>query len=488
MTRTRLALLAAGLTCAAPLAVPTSPAVAAVPSVRPVPPVTLVPVATLATGGAEIVAYDPKTQRSFVTEASPATLRAVDLATRRVVATVDMRVYGSELTSVDARHGRVVAVVKSATPGADGTLVLLDARTLRVLGTAPVGAGPDAVVLSADGRRAVVANEGEPTGYCATPERTDTDPEGSVSVVDLRTMTSRKATFTGVPIPAGVRIYGPRATPAQDLEPEYVALLPGTLTAVVSLQENNALAYVDLGTATVTKIVAAGYQDHGVIPLDPNDRDATVGASVTAPGLLGMRQPDAVVGFAAGNKRFTIEAGEGDAREYACFDEQSRVGGTGPLARLRTTIAPPTTDKTYAYGSRAFTIRDANGVIVFDSADQLERLTLRDYPELFNASAGASPDSRSDDKGPEPEGAAVGRAFGRTYAAIGLERGPGAIVLADITVPGQTQIVDLAHQDGDLAPEGLEFVSAADSANGVPQVIVANEVSGTVTVYELRRG
>ncbi len=479
MTRTRtLALLTAGLSCAAPLAVAPSTAAAAPPAVR------LVPVLTVDTVGAEIVAFDSATKRTFVTQADPATLRVYD-ARGRLVRAMPFAAYGSELTSVDARDGVVVAVVKAAVAGQPGTLVVLDARTLAVLRSATVGAGPDAVTITPDGRRAVVADEGEPVGgYCAG----GVDPEGSVSVVDLATGTSRQARFGGVPLPAGVRVYGPGATPAQDLEPEYVSVSPDSRTAVVTLQENNALALVDLATARVTGVVAAGYQDHSRVALDPSDRDGTAGALATYPGLRGMRQPDQVAAFSAGGQLYAVEAGEGDAREYDCFDEQTRVGGTGPLARLRTTTAPPTAGATYAYGSRSFAIRDSRGRVVFDSGDQLERLTLAEFPELFNASEGSAPDSRSDDKGPEPEGLTVGQAYGRTYAFIGLERGPGAVVVADVTEPRATTVVDLARVEGDVAPEGLEFVPAAASPTGVPLVIVANEVSGTTTAYELRRG
>jgi hypothetical protein len=38
---------------------------------------------------------------------------------------------------------------------------------------------------------------------------------------------------------------------------------------------------------------------------------------------------------------------------------------------------------------------------------------------------------------------------------------------------------------GDLGPEGLAFVSAKDSPNGRPLLIVGNEISGSTRVYEV---
>jgi hypothetical protein len=84
-----------------------------------------------------------------------------------------------------------------------------------------------------------------------------------------------------------------------------------------------------------------------------------------------------------------------------------------------------------------------------------------------------------------------------TYAFIGLER-IGGVVVYDISNPYQPRFVDYANfrdfsadvetpQAGDLGPEGLIFIAGEDSPNGKPLLVVGNEISGTTTVYEIRR-
>ena len=123
-------------------------------------------------------------------------------------------------------------------------------------------------------------------------------------------------------------------------------------------------------------------------------------------------------------------------------------------------------------------------------------------------------DYRSDDKGAEPEAITTGEINGRTYAFIGLER-VGGIFVYDITNPFAATFVaytnnrdfsttfemddDLADpcdvaegmdctqvpNTGDLGPEGIKFISATESPNGNPLIVIGNEVSGSVTVYQI---
>ena len=141
------------------------------------------------------------------------------------------------------------------------------------------------------------------------------------------------------------------------------------------------------------------------------------------------------------------------------------------------------------FGARSFSIWDStNGKQVFDSGSQIGNIIASRYPILFNKN-----DTRSDDKGTEPEALTVGEVNHQTYAFIGLERSSG-ILAYNITDPHHVYFSDyftnvsssLADDDpmqGDLAPEGLTFIPAKDSPNGKPILLAANEVSGTLSVY-----
>jgi hypothetical protein len=154
-------------------------------------------------------------------------------------------------------------------------------------------------------------------------------------------------------------------------------------------------------------------------------------------------------------------------------------------------------DALYAFGTRSFSIRDDGGRLVFDSGDWLEQITLAAYPDTFNAnSTNNSFDGRSDDKGPEPEGLALGELHGRTYAFVGLER-IGGVMTFDVSEPRRPKFVQYlntrdftgdpaAGTAGDLAPEGLHFISTKDSPTGVALLVVGYETSGSVRIFEFR--
>ncbi|MFM6157728.1 MAG: choice-of-anchor I domain-containing protein, partial [Sphaerospermopsis kisseleviana] len=123
----------------------------------------------------------------------------------------------------------------------------------------------------------------------------------------------------------------------------------------------------------------------------------------------------------------------------------------------------------------------------FDSGDQLEQITKQFSPQLFNANNGntADFDTRSDNKGPEPEGVTVGIIDGKTYGFIGLERSAGGVMVYDLTNPAAPTFIQYIYTPGDVAPEGLKFISAQDSPSGKPLLVVANEDSNTVSVYDI---
>ncbi|MCM5679275.1 choice-of-anchor I family protein [Schlegelella sp. S2-27] len=470
---------------------------------------------------AEIPAYDAASRRVFVVNGALGSLDVLDLsdpAAPALVQTLGVDAVGAGLggiNSVAVRGGIVAVAIEAADKQQPGTVAFLRASDLALLGQVQVGALPDMVVFSADGRTALVANEGEPNADYSV------DPEGSISVIDASdpaapvARTAGFAAFNGqldALRAAGVRIYGPGATVAQDVEPEYIAVSSDGKTAWVTLQENNALAIVDVESATVQSIEPLGYKDHRVAGngLDPSDRDA--GVDIRAWPLLGMYQPDAIAAFRVGGQTYLVTANEGDAREYDTFAEETRVKDLtldpavftdalcgGPcadddrLGRLNVTAAlgagADGHTALYAFGARSFSIWDAAGTLVYDSGDDLEQRTRALPNVLFNAGNDENAlDNRSDNKGPEPEGVAVARFGAKTYAFIGLER-VGGVAVYDISTPAApvfaTYLNTRDGDAGDLGPEGLVVVPAADSPNGKPLLIVGHEVSGTTAVYQI---
>jgi len=370
----------------------------------------------------------------------------------------------------------------------------------------------------------VVANEGEPRDYCAPGLAND--PEGSVSIVDLSqglaglgqdaVRTAGFGAFTRSGLDPRIRTVGPDATVAQDFEPEYVAISADSRTAFVVLQENNAIAVVDLEAAEVTRLLPLGTKDHDRRGqgLDPSDQDG--GIRIGPWPVRGMYQPDGIATYETGGRRYLLTANEGDARNvYECFNDEARVESLrlDPQAFPEPTIQEPARlgrlnvsrsdgdadgdgrhETLYAFGARSFSIWSDDGDLVFDSGQAFEDTLARELPDTFNAD-NASPDSfdtRSDDRGPEPEGIAVGKVGDRTYAFVGLER-PSGVMVYDVTRPEAPSFVQYVHSREvsrraaaeDIGPEGVLFVSAADSPTGQALLVVANEISGTVALYSL---
>ena len=490
----------------------------------------LASIGTAATGdvGAEIVAYDATTRRAFAINSSDNDLAVIDLSNPSAPILQDrisLDAYGAGLNSVATFKG-LVAVAVEAQPKTDpGRVVFVDAATLAVHGDVEVGALPDMLTFDGDGKRVLVANEGEPVNYLAG----SVNPEGSISIIDLEqgvaAATVRTADFHAFDRAAlneqGVRVFGPGTTAAQDLEPEYIAVKGRT--AWVTLQEANAVAVVDVPTATVQTIVPLGLKDFSLPgnALDASDQD---GIRIVNRPVFGMYQPDAIAQFNVGRERYLVTANEGDSRsseDFPGFNEQVRLSNStyildptifpdaatlkqnSVLGRLNVSNASGDLDgdgdfdRIQTYGARSFSIWSSDGQLVWDSGDQMERFfadPANGYAAIFNASHGNNTlDNRSDDKGPEPEGLAVGKVGGRTYAFIGLER-IGGVMAYDVSNPraptfaayaNTRNLTDLSQVKGDRGAEGVTFVSAEDSPNGKPLVLVGNEVSRTISIFQV---
>jgi hypothetical protein len=464
------------------------------------------------TSGEVAVALEDRLYVANATDTSVDIVDISDPAHPRRLKRVDLSTFGVEVTSVAATDGVVVATVdRGAEPG---RLVVMSpgGSNLRAVS---VGAGPDMVTVTPDGRRVLVANEGEPTGYGPG----HVDPAGSVSVVELQPRQPITVHTIGFEaFDAGgaraaeldplVRIYG-SPQPSLDLEPEYITVSDDARTAWVSLQENNAVAVLDLDGLEVDRIDPLGWKDHSLAGngLDGSDQDGGI-VIQTWTNLRGMYQPDGIAAFTIGGHQYVLSANEGDARDYSGLDEAARLRSVttdasfGParanvqIGRLDVTTSPPAGPApqavAYAFGARSFSVWDGtDGSLVYDSGDLLERTVAAALPAHFNAnSTSDSFDNRSDEKGPEPEAAAVAVIDGTTYGFVGLER-VGGVVVIDLDDPAAPTIVQYLNNrsfDGtavgpDSGPEVIDIVPAADSPIGRALVVVANEITGTVSIY-----
>lgn len=474
-------------------------------------------------GASEIPAYDLVSKRIFVVNGALGTVDVYDAVDPTMPVKVGSLTFAAGANSVAADRGLVAVAVEGTDRTQPGTVEFYRATTLQHVASVAVGALPDMLTFSPSGRYVLVANEGEPNAAYTV------DPEGSVSIIDVSNQnrpTVRQVTFgsfngqVDALRTSGVRIYGPNATVAQDLEPEYVTVSADERTAWVGLQENNAFAIIDIASATVRRIVPLGFKDHMLAGngLDVSDRDSTSAlgrVNIRNWPVLGMYQPDAIGSYEVNGQTFVVSANEGDARDYAGFAEEARVsaltldtlvftrdlcGGlcrdNARLGRLTVTrtlglnASSGKYEKLYVLGGRSFSIRDAQGALVWDSGDQLEQLTKNLSMVRFNASnTGNTLDDRSDNKGPEPEGLVIAKFGTKTFVFIGLER-VGGVAVYDITDPYAPVYVTYANtrngSTGDLGPEGITFVPANRSPNKEPLVIVGNEISGTTTIFQVK--
>ena len=479
----------------------------------------------LANLASEIAAYDVTSKRLIVANVDKKIFDFLDLtdpAAPRQVATISVKPHGDKPTSVATRNGMIAMTVITVSKRTTGRVLFAspDGQVLKVL---EVGYEPDMLSFSPDGHWLLVANEGEPE------PNYDFDPEGTISLIDVSggveslTQTHVKslnfhAFEDRSQLDRSIRIYGKNASVSQDLEPEYITYSKDSKTAWVACQENNAVAVVDLPSRQVTKLIGLGFKDHNVAGqgLDASDKDNLV--RVRHWPLKGMYQPDAIQAFAVDGKQFFVSANEGEARTYSGFTEDVRVADLKldpqvfpdaaelqkkeNLGQLRTTKVMGDQngdglyEELYSFGARSFSIWTGDGKQVFDSGDQFELITAERYPRNFNASNEKDDfDERSDNKGPEPEGLAVGEIGGRMYAFIGLER-MGGIMIYDISRPDlpvfdsyvNTRQFNQSGTPGalnDLGPEGVLFIPAKDAPAGQPLLVLCNEISGTTRIFRV---
>lgn len=453
--------------------------------------------------------------------------------------------------AIDANNQLLAVAMAATSVGEAGQIAFynISGDTPVFIKNVTVGALPDMVAFSHDGAKVVVANEGEPNGDYSI------DPEGTISIIDITNGTiadnalsinfqdynNQQAELEAQGLvfanPTGRTINGNliNTTVAMDLEPEYVSISKDNKYAYVSIQENNGLAIINLEDNSL-ELKGLGFKDWSNLQFDASDKDGGVNFK-SYPGLYGMYQPDTIASFSWKGANFIVSANEGDAREYffdasdeadciakggldydakdgcLAYIDESRVedlalaanfdylnNDDNDIGRLKVTTVKGDKnndgqyESLYAYGARSFTIWDSNGLVVFDSGDQIARVTASVHGNAFNNNEDENKgDTRSDDKGAEPEALTLGKVGDRLFAFVGLER-MGTIMVFDITNPYDVKFQDYFYNrglepsadiSGDLAPEGMTFVPAAQSATNEALLIVGNEISGSIAVWEI---
>ena len=508
-------------------------------------------------GVMEIVAYNQATEWAYAINGQSGKLAAIPLAgltagahvealtgteidVKALVEAEDSTFQYGDMTSVAiSPDSTTLAAALQAQGSNDAGRVALftceEDGSLTLEALVETGAQPDMVTFAGDGV-VLTADEGEPReGY----GETIADPKGSVTVVDVEAQESTVVDFSafdsqrdqlaedGIVLKKG-------SAPSVDLEPEYIAVSGGK--AYVTLQENNAIAVLDIESQAFEGVYSAGFEDHSTTAIDLDKKDDAYDPQ-TYESLLGIRMPDGIAAFTVEGTTYLVTANEGDAREWGDedqgtfylsederdFGEEGVTSPTGAITAENSGLEGKVVffktedfdgldpEKDYVFGGRSFTVFQAteNGLEeVFTSGDDFEALTAQYVPEYFNASNdNAVLDDRSGKKGPEAESVTVGTVDGKTYAFVALER-TGGVMAYDITDPEAITFVNYVntrdfgttvegseeYEDGeldkwvtggDVAPEGLLFLDAASSPNGEPLLLAACEVSGTVAVYQL---
>lgn len=467
------------------------------------------------TASAEIVSYDSCSDKLYVVNAKNQTVDILQLdATTSAPSkqsTIDLSkaaddagIAIGDANSVVAKRGLIAVAIEASNKQDNGIIALYRSDNLSLLATYPAGALPDMVGMTDDARFILSANEGEPNGSYSL------DPEGSVTIVDLASGID-KAKVTQVSfaefnegatraaeLAPDVRITGPAGTTvAQDLEPEYLTIMASSNKAIVAMQENNAVAIVDIATGYVDGIKGLGVKSWGeTAELDVTNKDG-IYSTATYEKLVGYYMPDTITSVTIDGTEYFLSANEGDGREYiyettqqTCdannhkwegddytstedystkeddcisYTDEGRgkkltVDSSHPLmtgandisdgdtlGRIKVVMDKPMVDaddNIYTFGARSFSIWQANGDLLWDSGDDLSKKAYADNHAYWNTTNdnNESNDDRSDDKGIEPEAIEVAQINGQTFAFIGLER-HGGIMVYNISTPSSPTFV-----------------------------------------------
>lgn len=486
-------------------------------------------------GTAEIVKYNKDNNKFYLINGANQTIDIVSLDNIQSKKHTDLNIeksidikkivnsnnfeYG-DITSIDVNNKEevVVVAVQEKDYSKNGKIVVLDYNG-KLINTFNAGIQPDMIKMTTDGKYILTANEGEPRKGL---ENT-VDPKGSITIVNYKNRKSQNIEFdNNKVIEKDVHIRNEKGGAIVDLEPEYIAINDKNNTAYVSLQENNAIATIDIKKGKIKSVKSLGFKDHSI---KSNGLDAAKDNNIDIEPLpiLGSYMPDGITYVNIEGEDYIITANEGDGTEWEEFENVGKFKDIKKDIKLESSLFNGMSkeeakikfddmknsekydklevltdlgnDAIYTLGARSFSIWKADSMeLVFDSKNDFETIIAKQYPKYFNSSNNNTElDSRSGKKGPEPEDVKVGKIGDKIYAFIGIER-MGGVMVYDITTPKDAKFVtyhntrDFSEDiKGDVAPEGLDFIDAKNSKTGNPLVVIANEVSGTVSINEIEK-
>lgn len=405
-------------------------------------------------GVAEIVAATPNGQTLFYTSADAGVLGVVDIADPArptLLPRVDVRIHGvGEPTSVaitpDGRYA-VVALrmdddVHHARRGFVRVFDISNPRNARPVKDITVGIGPDSLALHGSGNtlRAVVAIEDEETiaeGKDKGDATLGGKRPGRIDVVGLQDLYGGSASgLQSIELVQALKAL-PDAVYPEDPQPEFVSIDHQAHLAVVSLQENNAVALIDLRHPRTAKLVKVF--STGTVVRKGNADLKKDGEIALTDSMTARREPDAVAWVAPG---VFATANEGDGKK-------DKAG-----------VLP---------GGRGFTLFNTQGQVVFEAGAITELNAVRH---------GHYPDARSASKGVEIESVASATFGGMPYLLVGSERGSYVDVYR-VSHPAQPEWVQLLPSG--MSPEGLTTVTRR--ADGQQLVVTANERDDSLNIY-----
>ncbi|MGK0554071.1 choice-of-anchor I family protein [Macrococcus capreoli] len=477
--------------------------------------------------GTEIVSYDAANQQAYSINGALNALDILDMSQltqgqlplKKRIFLKDLGVEGSDITSVAVnKKYHYIAVSIPAKEKTDNGIVAFLDKDGQLISKVTVGALPDMLTFTHDSKKLIVANEGEPNDDYTI------NPEGSISAIHviktgkIKQSDAKTVRFTEKTIPSNVRQLGRNAHESfLNLEPEYVTIDDNNKFAYITIQERNAIAKFDLKKDQIVQVKSLGYKSYQEHTIDVSDKDKKI--NMKNYPLLGMYQPDGIAHMTVKGKTYLLTANEGDSQDYNGYSEETRIADIADqfdlnseylrstslevlkdnkgLGRLKTTTSQNFVNKDgkftvpVTFGGRSFSILNANDMnLIYDSGSDFEKITAMADKDAFNSQQETLGkidfDSRSDDKGPEPESVVTGEINGKTYAFIGLER-VGGIMVYDVTNPKLPvfETYFKANDNGDISPEGLTFIDAKHSPTKQPLLLASHEMSGTIAVYAL---